>query len=209
MSSPPPPQAIDHYVQLAFDAIHKESMDDLNDCLKLGVEPDATDSHGKTLLVTATQYNKPLSAQALVHAGANVDIPEPETGLTPLHFAVRRKNFITAKLLLKKTAAIDHVSKFGVTPLQQAAYQGDAGMASLLLKHGADAFILSAMGQTAADIASTRQALTTVEKEQQEFASTHALLTAHMADNAHRLPERLAAKTSGLLKKKQSVKYRL
>lgn len=202
-------EVMDNYLALTFDAIHKESIDDLNDCLQIGIDVNSTDSHGKTLLITATQYNKPLSAQILVGAGANVDIPEPETGLTPLHFAVRRKNVITAKLLMQKTTAIDHISSFGVTALQQAAYQGDAGMVSLLLKHGADAFILSSMGQTAADIASTRQAMTTVPKEQQEFASTHAILLAHMADNAHKLPEQRFAKMAAALKKKQSVRFRL
>lgn len=202
-------ETMDHYLALAFQAVHKESTDDLRDCLQIGVDANSVDSHGKTLLVTATQYNKPLSAQILVSAGANVDTPEPETGLTPLHFAVRRKNFITAKLLMQKTGAIDHVSNFGVTPLQQAAYQGDAAMVSLLLKHGADAFTLSSMGQTAADIASTRQAMTSVPKEQQEFASTHALLIAHMADNAHKQPEQRFARMAVMLKKRQSVKYRL
>src|SRR4030095_14932740 len=59
-------------------------------------------------------------------------------GFTPLLFAARHGDVVSAKLLLAAGAKIDDVSAVGTTPLVVAAPRVQTAVAALLLENGAD-----------------------------------------------------------------------
>lgn len=95
-----------------------------------------------------------LSELAAIITGQKRDLNaiDPETGLTPLSFAVRNENFECVKFLLKQDVDVNarnndgtqlpkQSKADGTTPLLIAARHGYAGMVGLLLQHGADTWI--------------------------------------------------------------------
>ncbi len=71
------------------------------------------------------------------HAGGDVNICDPYTGMAALHFAARNNRRSAAAMLLDAAPKSTSRNKTGATPLH-AASRGHADMAIMLLRHGAD-----------------------------------------------------------------------
>ena len=145
--------------------------------LEHGQDPNALDSLGRTPLhLVAAQSQGDVLARLLLSRGAGVDIRD-EQGLTPLlsaapasvklladkgadlsaqdkqgnsalHWAVYRKGYELADLLIALGTPLDLQNSAGKTPLHHAIMSLDPKMVQLLLKAGANADIADLSGQT-------------------------------------------------------------
>ena len=70
--------------------------------------------------------------------GADVDVMDPASGLTPLVWAVLEGRAEAVDWLLENGAAVNGRTRDGGTSLHAAAFLGRAEIARLLLRHGAD-----------------------------------------------------------------------
>ncbi len=87
------------------------------------------------------------AALQLIHAGADVNRPEPD-GTTPLHWAVYRVDPDLVKALLAAGAHPNVTNTLGSSPLAEAGRLGDAGLVKMLLGAGAQADLANADGET-------------------------------------------------------------
>ncbi|CAE7715046.1 mask [Symbiodinium sp. CCMP2592] len=72
----------------------------------------------------------------LIHARADVELPDKDTGMTPLFWTTHREAHVQcARLLLEASADVKSVSKtLGLTPLASAACWGHVDMARLFVQ---------------------------------------------------------------------------
>jgi ankyrin repeat protein len=134
-------------------------------------------SDGATPLSFAIVENKMLAATELIDAGASVEAPSGDLGLTPLMVAAgRQENELTlqagvhevenlstdphypgpmqiARALIAHKANVNAVSKSGVTALMLAAAHNNPPIVGLLLQSGADPSMRSPDKKTALDFA--------------------------------------------------------
>jgi ankyrin repeat protein len=69
---------------------------------------------------------------------ANIDVRDPDSGWTALHFAARGGHVDFARILLKNKANVNAMGADGMTPLHLAAGWGTKEVVGLLLQEGAD-----------------------------------------------------------------------
>ncbi len=94
----------------------------------------ATTSTAMLFYMAAATGNRALLEQ---HR-AQLDAPDPQTGMTALHMAVMEQNLAAAQLLLAAGAqANSRLFGQGPTPLYDAVNLGQSAMVALLLEHGA------------------------------------------------------------------------
>jgi ankyrin repeat protein len=108
-----------------------------------------------TPLVGATLLGKAEVVRALLDAGAVLDRPEADTGITALDETVLGHQVEMARLLIQRGADVNHLDALGMTPLLWAASVdfGDSAMVDLLLHSGAHAGARNKDGLTAMDLA--------------------------------------------------------
>ena len=105
---------------------------------------------GLTSLLFAARQGAVESAQALIEAGADVNLPEPEFHFTPLLEAIYNDHYDLAALLVEKRANVDgalylavemrNLDYFGNRPRKPVTDKLDElGFIRFLLDHGADA----------------------------------------------------------------------
>lgn len=87
-------------------------------------------------------------AEALLKAGANVNIAHPPWQLTPLLVA-SELNFDMVKLLVARGAKVNVYDRDGMTPLMRAIVLRDRRMVKLLLDAGAQVNVADHRGHTA------------------------------------------------------------
>jgi ankyrin repeat protein len=109
-----------------------------------------------TPLAMVSQQGNTKIVAALVGMGAVVDEMDADTGVTTLGWAVFKNDLEQARFLISKKADVNHVDKFGYTPLAWAANvdYGDSAMLELLLRSGAKTQPKTKEGLTALDLAS-------------------------------------------------------
>ncbi len=91
----------------------------LREAFARGVDVDARDSWGHTILHRACMENYPRVAEFLIDKGADVNARNI-TGITPLHTAAGRGHAEVVRLLLDKKADINARDDHGATPLWYA-----------------------------------------------------------------------------------------
>jgi ankyrin repeat protein len=108
--------------------------------------------NGNTALMMAAFKGNKVFVAALLARGALVN----QKGWAALHYAAAGGHADIAALLLDKHASIDAESPGRQTPLMIAAREGHEAVVDLLLKEGADARLANTDGQTAAQLALSR-----------------------------------------------------
>ena len=114
-----------------------------------GIQTDATNTADETALMLAANANDLASANLLIEAGASVNRPN----WTPLHYAASKGHTEMMRLLIDNDAYIDSESPNGTTPLMMAAYYATPKAVKLMLEEGADPNLQNKDGQTALDMA--------------------------------------------------------
>ena len=114
-----------------------------------GIQVDATNTADETALMLAANANDLVSANLLIEAGASVNRPN----WTPLHYAASKGHTAMMRLLIDNDAYIDAESPNGTTPLMMAAYYASPMAVKHMLEEGADPNLQNQDGQTALDMA--------------------------------------------------------
>lgn len=114
-----------------------------------GLEADATNAAGETLLMMAALRGQVGAMRQLIARGAAVNRP----GWAPLHYAASGTSVAAVMLLLEQGAQIDAPAPNGNTPLMMAAGYGSIDAALLLAERGADPRLQNQAGLRAADYA--------------------------------------------------------
>jgi len=118
-----------------------------------GAAVDAADASGVRPLMSASLSGHAALVRALLNAGANASLAD-EGGGTALMRACARGHVAVAQDLLEARADPDAVeSDDGTTALHSAAAAGHQTVVALLLRHGAEAGVRDAAGQTPCDLA--------------------------------------------------------
>lgn len=120
---------------------------------------DTVNQAGLTALMMAAIRNDEVALQVLLDAGASADIEVPAMGTaaclaihpetqhwTAVTFAACRGNYQVVRILLERGAHVEGGARLGddkctLTPLQLASSSGSVDLVSLLLSHGANAFL--------------------------------------------------------------------
>ena len=102
---------------------YKCNPDVVRELLNLGSDVDRTDASGKTALHVALMVDCNVVADILLSSGANPNAAM-WTGDTPLHFAVRAKNYAAVRKLVAAGAKVDVVGAYDLTPLRIAETNG-------------------------------------------------------------------------------------
>jgi ankyrin repeat protein len=132
-----------------------------------GADVEKPGEDGYRPLPLAIAEDKYESAKALMEAGAKVDEPSGDDGLTPLMIAAGQTSaaegamFVPgstrptdiAQGLIERGADVNAQSKSGVTALMIAAAHNNPPMIGILIDAGADPSLKNSLGQTAADVA--------------------------------------------------------
>jgi truncated hemoglobin YjbI len=120
--------------------------------LRLGADPNSTDTGGHTPLYSvANECKMPGAAsvvRVLVEAGARVDACDGVKHCTALHMAARRGNREVAEALLDFGAGIEVRDSVGETPLRRAVNCDKPDVATLLLERSADMHSKGSKGLT-------------------------------------------------------------
>jgi len=114
-----------------------------------GIQVDATNTADETALMLAAIANDLVSANLLIEAGASINRPN----WTPLHYAASKGHTAMMRLLIDNDAYIDSESPNGTTPLMMSAYYASHMAVKLMLEEGADPNLQNQDGQTALDMA--------------------------------------------------------
>ena len=120
-----------------------------------GIQVDATNTADETALMLAANANDLVSANLLIEAGASINRPN----WTPLHYAASKGHTAMMRLLIDNDAYIDAESPNGTTPLMMAAYYASPIAVKLMLEEGADPNLQNQDGQTALDMALSKDKL--------------------------------------------------
>jgi truncated hemoglobin YjbI len=120
--------------------------------LRLGADPNVTDSGGHTSLYCVGNECRVKAGakvvRSLVQAGANVDAQDGVKHCTALHMAARRGKVEVAEALLDCGASIEARDSLGDTPLRRSVNCDQAEMARLLISRGADVHSKGSRGIT-------------------------------------------------------------
>lgn len=120
-------------------------------CIQAGVDLNAKDKSGLTLLHLAAEKGRPGVIDILVSHGVDINL-RCSFGMTALHYAVRNDRYESVKRLIAAGADLD--AKFqDITPLHIAASRGNLEIAEALIDAGAYLDIQNEYGSTALHLA--------------------------------------------------------
>ena len=120
-------------------AAAEENVEKIKTLVRMGADINAGGDTGLTALLIAIQHGASLQViSCLIERGANVNLANVQTGVTPLNMACRYNRLNVAKLLLYHGAWVNAARiKDGVTPLMIAVQNGSVELAQCLLERGA------------------------------------------------------------------------
>lgn len=115
---------------------------------------NAPGADGNFPLGLAAFFGKVDAMRRLLDRGADMNAAAQNfMKVQPLHAAVGARSAEAVAMLLDRGADVNARQQVGYTPLMGAASSGREDLADLLLRHGADASLVSEDGKTAAVIA--------------------------------------------------------
>jgi ankyrin repeat protein len=124
-------------ISMANESVSRGLLPLVRKLLDSGLDINAADDEGRTLLISAVDSNNLELVQELLGRGANVN-QQDEDGETALYFASQGENVEIIQALLKAGANPKIPTNDGYTPLHQAAKEGNLEIVRALLEAGAD-----------------------------------------------------------------------
>gem|GEM_PF-1325273 len=115
--------------------------------LAAGINPDARDEEGATVLMQAVQAGDLGIIEALLSNGSDVKAHDAK-GSTALHLAILIGNNESARILVRKGADVNAANNEGETPLMIAALKGYPENVKLLLDARANLHAKDKRGET-------------------------------------------------------------
>ena len=109
------------------------------------------DRDGRTLLMFAVIYQRPLIVEYLLEKGFNVN-EQDKNGFTALHFAVQSNRIDTIKILLNYGADVNLKNKFGNVPLMLSNNITSIEIFKLLISNGTDIYCPNNFGVMPANV---------------------------------------------------------
>ncbi|KAL7929902.1 ankyrin repeat-containing domain protein [Trichoderma chlorosporum] len=106
---------------------------------------DENSYFGETAIAVACQNGNQAITQALIDAGANIQLASFE-GETPLHMAATQGHLNIVTLLLKNGADHNAINNSSATALHYAAHGGYTDIVKILLQYGADYLVQNFQG---------------------------------------------------------------
>jgi len=143
-----PQTAIERACDLARRGQHVELADMLDD----GMDVNACNDRGDTLLLLSAYYGRDRCVNMLLERGASVDRPNLKKQ-RPLSGACFKGYLAVVKLLIDAGARLEETDAAIKTPLMYAASFEHATIVKLLLDAGARAEAMTLDGETALDLA--------------------------------------------------------
>ncbi|MDR0291973.1 MAG: ankyrin repeat domain-containing protein, partial [Elusimicrobium sp.] len=141
-----PPDAITAAPRTALDIVDegiellkKKDYDTFALKVKNLKDANAFNRQGETLMNAAVRYDNIDAAQLLYSMGADINMPNPNTGETPIMTAVRSNNDTMIEFLIAGGANLNAVSNYGVTPLLLAVENKNTVWIDRLISRGATA----------------------------------------------------------------------
>jgi ankyrin repeat protein len=129
-------------------------LDALTAALDAGIDPNATDASGWTLLVEAVYCNQLHTVDVLLSRGANVHLKTPY-GEMALHYAASKRRTDTFRRIFSEAGprAMNFPNCHGCTPLHYLVSNGSAEQMAFALSHpGIDVSIRNDYGHTPSDV---------------------------------------------------------
>lgn len=120
----------------------------LSTLIELECEIDATDNVGTTPLWIAAQNNNPEAVECLAKAGADVNLPLPESETSPLWIAAQEGHARIIKILARNFANVNRCNKNGSSPIWVAAQNGHLESVKMLALCGAHVDTRNRFGAT-------------------------------------------------------------
>ncbi len=162
-AAPPSAEAVAAFAEAAFNGETRRVVE----ALKNGMPVDQTEENGSTALMLAAFNGHVETMQALLDAGAEIDLRDTGNGRTALMFASSGPFPSAVRLLLEKGADVNAVDRIEIfTPLMFAAAEGLSPIVDLLLEYGADPNIQDKDGDTAESFARNRGFIALADKLQ-------------------------------------------
>ena len=144
----------------------------VRELIKQGVNINELDTNQDAPLIMAAYKGYTGIVKLLLEAGADVAVVDPGMKATALHAAAYAGNAEAAKLLLESKIDIDKQGPYnGYTALHDAVWQNNVETAKILIEAGANLNIKSNSGETALDLAKSRNYEKIVAVIEQKIAS--------------------------------------
>jgi ankyrin repeat protein len=137
-------------------AISSGHLHNIEMLLRRGADPNGVLADGTPYLIGAIRTRRRNVAQMLLASGANPDARDPASGDTALMSAILQRDAVIAELLLDAGVDVEACGISGISPIQAAAYVGNAKLVHLLLTKNADAQRSNIHGWSAASIADSK-----------------------------------------------------
>lgn len=130
--------------ELMKDYVNEDKIQKLIDS---GLDINATDEKGKTLLFELVHKRRIEGVKILLKNGAYID-HEDKLGKTPLSIAASNADGMMIRFLLEKKASLNYINSSGRTLIQDIALEGNLKVFQLLLAQGADLNFRDGYGRT-------------------------------------------------------------
>ncbi|CAB1115549.1 unnamed protein product [Ectocarpus sp. CCAP 1310/34] len=124
------------------------SCDIINTLLEGGANENSLSGDGEAPLHVAAACGSVAATQALLAAGASVDLPFDKDGSSPLSIAALNGHADVAKVLIRHEAGLGATDSEGSTALHQAASKNHAVVVDVLIKAGASLEVLDKSSRT-------------------------------------------------------------
>lgn len=119
------------------EAARQRDMYAVEQLLAAGGDPNALGQFSTPALHWAIHYSEPEITARMLQAGADPNLRNPDTGITPLSIALAGTDPALVALLLEAGADPNGQLPDGDTPLMLAARDGMSAFVDLLIRHGA------------------------------------------------------------------------